>query len=442
MNFDLVIYHGGCPDGFSGAWVFKHNNCHVDTYGSKHGVKHIDITDKRVAIVDFSYPREETIEMSKEASYLVVLDHHQSAKDELSGLDLGDKGEIIFDMNRSGAQIAWDYLYPNVSRPWFIDYVADRDLWQKRLHKTDEISIAMWFDGYFNDFQKLENLFYTVPLLEFDQPGSSSMAIVEKGELLIESKNIEVETYSKRAVLATLKTPIGNFKIRITACPRQYRSDVGNVITKLFDDSDCSGIYWYDHYVREWWISLRCGDNHTLNLSDVTRSLPNGGGHPKAAGFTIRLDEGYKFEDFIVLENHSTNPITLEELLETKLPEYSVFLDNEIEGYLKSFKENNFKINGHWYNPVQLSCIPLHYHNILIPKIKEKFPDVLSVIYWYELSDQKWYLRLIYPTTPGKIDIEKLKNDLEKEFTPVGDFFEFNGKSLEFIVPKTPIPSN
>jgi oligoribonuclease NrnB/cAMP/cGMP phosphodiesterase (DHH superfamily) len=42
---------------------------------------------------------------------------------------------VIFDMNRAGCQIAWDYFHYNLEnntpdiRPWFLDYIADGDLW-------------------------------------------------------------------------------------------------------------------------------------------------------------------------------------------------------------------------------------------------------------------------------------------------------------------------
>jgi hypothetical protein len=43
----------------------------------------------------------------------------------------------IFDMNRSGAGLAWDYFQPMTSRLRFIDYLEDRDLWRFRPGAAD-----------------------------------------------------------------------------------------------------------------------------------------------------------------------------------------------------------------------------------------------------------------------------------------------------------------
>lgn len=110
-NFDIIIYHGNCPDGFTGAWcfyrIFKSSAKYIPAL---YGQEPPDVTGKSVAIVDFSYPREKLIMLAEKAIYLLVLDHHNTAEKDLKDLNLGSKGELIFDMSKSGAQLAWDYI--------------------------------------------------------------------------------------------------------------------------------------------------------------------------------------------------------------------------------------------------------------------------------------------------------------------------------------------
>jgi len=52
------------------------------------------------------------------------MDHHKSALEDLKGLS----PNIYFDMERSGARLAWDYFHPGKEPPAFIDYIEDRGI--------------------------------------------------------------------------------------------------------------------------------------------------------------------------------------------------------------------------------------------------------------------------------------------------------------------------
>ena len=279
FDFDIIIYHGNCPDGFSGAWAFwtkLKDQCQYLPY--RYGQEPPDVTGKRVAIVDFSFRRDVLIGMASQADYLVVLDHHKTAERDLDSLTLPN-GEIIFDMERSGAQIAWDYLY-NTDRPWFLDYVADRDLWRHVLPNTREISEALFFDGYYQDFAKLQSLVNA----DKDQ-------FAERGAVLLEFKNKQCQYYAQSATPTILTVGDNQYRVNLAGCPRAYRSDVGNIICST-QDCDFAGVYWYDFRSQEWWVSFRASSSSTHDLSEITSHLPNGGGHPKAAGFTIYRANG------------------------------------------------------------------------------------------------------------------------------------------------------
>jgi oligoribonuclease NrnB/cAMP/cGMP phosphodiesterase (DHH superfamily) len=56
---------------------------------------------------------------------IVVIDHHKTAQAECEGLPF-----CIFDMDESGASLAWKHYFPNKPLPRLIRYIKDRDLWR------------------------------------------------------------------------------------------------------------------------------------------------------------------------------------------------------------------------------------------------------------------------------------------------------------------------
>jgi hypothetical protein len=137
MKDTVVIYHRGCADGFAAAWIcYSPLGDSVEYIPASYGSEPPDVTGKRVYVVDFSYTREQLIKMHEQATEIVVLDHHKTAKERLEGLDF-----CHFDMARSGAAMAWDYFFGDGSeRSWIVDYVQDRDLWKFELPHSREVN--------------------------------------------------------------------------------------------------------------------------------------------------------------------------------------------------------------------------------------------------------------------------------------------------------------
>lgn len=136
----LVIYHGNCPDGFCAAWVTARALGDVELFAGKYGdPAPLKLAAGRpVYIVDFSYDRVSMNGLIFDASSFVCLDHHKTAEAELEGAP-----GCTFDMNRSGAGMAWDFFHPGQPRPWIVDYVEDRDLWRHALPNSDLISLRI-----------------------------------------------------------------------------------------------------------------------------------------------------------------------------------------------------------------------------------------------------------------------------------------------------------
>lgn len=132
----LILYHGrGCPDGFGAAlaaWLF-----YGDT-GQYLGLDHGDIASiddlpdvrgRAVYILDFSFANEIMAALDERAAKLVMLDHHKSAAEKLTGFACRC-GVVHFDMNKSGARLAWEFFQPHTPVPPLLQYVEDRDIWK------------------------------------------------------------------------------------------------------------------------------------------------------------------------------------------------------------------------------------------------------------------------------------------------------------------------
>jgi oligoribonuclease NrnB/cAMP/cGMP phosphodiesterase (DHH superfamily) len=209
LKFNICLYHDNCPDGIGAAypfWRIHENDSNFQIIGAMYNESYpIDkIKNKNVVIVDFSYKRTDLLEMSKVCKSILILDHHKTAKDNLTGIDEECENiSYIFDMNRSGAQISWDYCYPTMARPWFIDYIADRDLWKWELPFSKEINKALFIGEWFQ-FEKLESLYMNTNSVE-----SLKYKFAEQGKIILNCErnfiNIAAKSISGK-LLSTFPT--------------------------------------------------------------------------------------------------------------------------------------------------------------------------------------------------------------------------------------------
>ena len=131
----LVIYHGRrCPDGFGAAlaaWLFYEGQAEFLAldHGDIQSVDQLPPLDGRaVYILDFSFSADILRGIDERAAKLVMLDHHKSAAEKLSGFACRC-GVVYFDMNKSGARLAWEFFQPDAPVPALVRYVEDRDIW-------------------------------------------------------------------------------------------------------------------------------------------------------------------------------------------------------------------------------------------------------------------------------------------------------------------------
>lgn len=145
-----VLYHSNCYDGFGAAYAAWKKFGDVDTkyLPVSYGFPLPDMPGAiEIFIVDFSYSEETIIALASRCEMVVVLDHHKTAQENLGALARNTAAGVLnpyvlFDMERSGAKIAWEYFH-SVPCPALIEHISDRDLWQFKLDGTAKIHKAL-----------------------------------------------------------------------------------------------------------------------------------------------------------------------------------------------------------------------------------------------------------------------------------------------------------
>jgi oligoribonuclease NrnB/cAMP/cGMP phosphodiesterase (DHH superfamily) len=215
-------------------------------------------------------------DLLSKSTRVIVLDHHKSAE---SLMEIKDpKFELNLDMQRSGCQMAWDYLYPQQHpRPFYIDSIADRDLYIWKIPDSREICSALHYQEV---FATLEHF------IEFAKSPIDRDSLRLIGGVLEKDRARRIKNASSRGIPCIL----GNkYRVMAVSCDNDILSDVGNQLVEDNQNCDFSLIYRYDIKSQEWWISLRGRKGSKIILGDVCKEFdPKGGGHPLAAGFSIK----------------------------------------------------------------------------------------------------------------------------------------------------------
>lgn len=291
----LCIYHGKCADGFTAAWVVRMalGAENLEFFAGTYQEPPPDVTGRDVIIVDFSYKRPVLMEMAAKANTILILDHHKTAAEDLTGLssikyysvqDMRDEAEFmathpiyaVFDMERSGAGLAWDFFNPAQPRPALVAYAEDRDLWRFLLKRSREVSAYIFsFDYTWGNWDNLAHMLDQEPELVMD------------GGSAIERKHHKDVAELVEACKRRMR--IGGVEVWAASLPYTLTSDAGHLMAKGEPFAAC---YWDTAQGRV--FSLRSTDEGQ-DVSAVAKQY-GGGGHRNTSGFKVPLSEIHQFE--------------------------------------------------------------------------------------------------------------------------------------------------
>lgn len=268
MKDIVVLYHSNCVDGFSAAWVARKKLRNKADYIPAIHQTPLSRTfrNKTIYFLDFAYEKELMEEIKAAKNRIILIDHHISAKEALVTAD-----DFLYDLNHSGAVLAWKYFYPKKPIPRFLNYVEDIDLWKFKLPHTEKISPFMDMQEFsFEEWDKLYRKFQNI---------KSFRKIVKLGGNLVDYKLSLIKRIARRADLVLFD------KRKIMAVNSIiFPSELGAFLCKK---KSPMSLIWYE--TKEG-IKVSLRSNGKVNVAKIAEKY-GGGGHEAAAGFRLGLHE-------------------------------------------------------------------------------------------------------------------------------------------------------
>jgi hypothetical protein len=257
-----VLYHANCYDGFGAAYAaWKALDCPAKFIPVSYGQPPPNTQDAdEIFILDFSYDAEVLMEMAKYAK-VIVLDHHKTAEEKLKPLIGKQNPHVVFDMNRSGALMAWEYFHGDGFKdvPRLIKHISDRDLWKFEIYGSKEVHSALVSLPF--DFDV------------WDRLDVDSLITVGAACLQFESSVV------KKICSSAWIGKIDNFEVPIVNTAAHW-SEVGHELLQLYPDNPFAACFTVMKNSTMWSLRGR-GD---FDVSEIAKKF-GGGGHKSAAGF-------------------------------------------------------------------------------------------------------------------------------------------------------------
>ena len=257
----IVVYHHNCHDGITALWVALRKWPDAEPYAGRYEAppELEKLAGRDVVVVDFSWKRPALERVRSVVASLLVIDHHKTARDDLAGMP-----GCVFDMERSGAGLTWDTLFPGEPRPPLVNYTEDRDLWRFALPQSREVHAAV------NCYPLTIEVRSDLMARSIDDLAAEGVAVLRYHDKIVASAAKHVR-----------REMIGGVEVPSVACPViEIVSDLGHVLAKgepfsatYCDRADGSRVY-----------SLRSTDDG-MDVSEIAKQY-GGGGHKHAAGFT------------------------------------------------------------------------------------------------------------------------------------------------------------
>lgn len=278
---NLLFTHKNCYDGAASKWVFKKkypDSIIIDCLYDERWMRELDKTlvDNKITnlyFIDFA-PNKEQIQKLKDLGFtpdrITILDHHATTVENMMD---EYKDSYRLDMNECGATIAWKYFFPGDTMPELLDVIRMGDTWKFSCIE-DEYANA-WMRYLLQPNDSIEK--YADVASWFKLAGAK-----KQGEILYNQK------WADAKYIASMGSKL-NFNGTIVHCVNSSHllSEVG----KLLADRSSNNIgvcYTIKPEIGKVLFSVR-GDN-AKEFADKM----GGGGHPKAAGFKMSIDDFFK----------------------------------------------------------------------------------------------------------------------------------------------------
>lgn len=270
----VVIYHGNCTDGFSGAWAaWKKLGKKAEYIGVQHHtLPPLGLTNKELYFIDFVYPEKIMRKLIKTNKKVTAIDHHVSAEKTIKLTQ-----DYLYSIKHSGAVLAWKYFHPNKPVPRLLKHVEDTDLWKFKLPHTKEIFAYLeLFDFAFKTWDKLaKDLENSKKRKQYVEKGRLILRYEEKQVERLVSENSEKVNFEGHDSLA-VNSPVL----------------VSKIGASLVKKKPPIGIIWQQKQGKKI-VSLR--SNGKTDVAKLAKKY-GGGGHKAASAFAIDASKKLPWE--------------------------------------------------------------------------------------------------------------------------------------------------
>jgi oligoribonuclease NrnB/cAMP/cGMP phosphodiesterase (DHH superfamily) len=268
MKDIIVFYHGQCVDGFGAAWAawkkFGDTATYIPTMNRNEYPE--GAINREIYVLDYSFNKEVMAEMEKSNKRLVVIDHHISEKTIIESLK-----EYVFQIDKSGALLAWNYFHPDTSAPLLIQYISDGDIWAHALPNWKEVESYIHSQKLeFEEFNKLDAEIRD----DLDK-------VIHVGRVLENNFSRLVAEHMEKAVLIVFE----GYEVYACNSSSFLRSALGHELA--LKKGPFSIVYRFDNSILH--LSLR-GDGG-IDVAKIAKNYSDGGGHHNAAGIRLRGED-------------------------------------------------------------------------------------------------------------------------------------------------------
>lgn len=290
-----VLFHENCRDGFTAmmALWLKFGSTpdieyHPVNYNDESSALLASLVDseelEEVWIVDFMFREPADLDnvtrLCQQEVVVHIYDHHETARPACEALaqrasELQGRLELVYDATRSGAYITWCMVWPGCPVPPVVRYVQDRDLWQWKLVGTKEINSVL----------------QSTPLTETNwQPlfeEWNSIDLLKQGALLLAIRREAIEEHCHRACLVQWST--GETSWLFHYVDKTIASEVCHALLERGNSPGLAigrHVGWIKSDIVTFSVRSR-GEGDAQRFCEAR----GGGGHPKAAGFSVKAGE-------------------------------------------------------------------------------------------------------------------------------------------------------
>ncbi len=280
----VILYHGGCPDGFGGAYAaWKKFGDTAEYIPVKYGNPPPEgLEGRTVYLVDFCYERPDMDALAYIAKSLTVLDHHKGVEEVVRSFP------GVFDAEHSGATIAWSFFHPDTPTPRLLLHLEDDDLYRFILPETKVLNAYLSVTPH--NFEEWDALALK---LEDPEARATLMKEFQAYQTYFELLAAHAVAQAKVVLFEGYECFFANAHPFIS-----MRSRVGNM---LIEQKPPISLLVSAH-PKGFGVSLR--SDGTVDVAAIARKY-GGNGHPVSAGFAIEWGQPLPWK---LVEKEHDNP--------------------------------------------------------------------------------------------------------------------------------------